>query len=1546
MSYIYGFLIFSVSMAVVIGLTYLFSRFTSGKFSAVCRYAIWALVMIRMCIPVAFSFFPAVVSVKAPETVSYSVPAQTPRQENPAQEQSGDAGTPAAQGQVNNGSAYVPAENGQYSPAAPAVQPEPSKTADVPSQINGPKSATDPAPAVGPASAVEPDPASAVEPASVPAATPVVPAIVRDGAETAVPLTGDQVALILFGVYFGIGAFYFIYRVGAYAGTMHKLKYYLKTPDELTTEVYSAVCREMKIKRPPLLRIGGKRQSPMLCGFFRKYIVLPDASLSQSDLEGILRHELTHYKRGDVYMKFISMFAVSINYINPFVYLAASRMEKEMEFSCDELVLRGETTEKRRDYGNALLNVIKGCRADNSAFTTEFKPGKHDIKRRFMNIMDGGKKKKGVALIALALVVCMVGSSIVACTSDNNDPAETGADIPDEIRRMIEDPFTYEIGILNNHLAEGFNEGDPIDGVCVYNIVYGYILKYKDELEGVITDNDAPKTAGLANLTVTGDIVRRIGNALFGASFDPGNKCFADVYNKEEDSYKLTWIVDDQDEYKIRDICKLDIEDGFDRYYVNFESRYEVLTKPKRLTYTFVKSDEFGIQFERLCEAGEFRFADYDKLNEVSRDDCGILYEYKDYSDCFALEVLDRSGNVMDSFLEVFGMPERQFLNNSVSKLTVKLSDVQESGRIPHGVVRFYDHSHYRDDVISGLFEENDILYYTLNGENDSGQIFCRDLADSEHGARIAYSPIFRREVFTVGYIDDFSEVPYGKGDPFISFSTDGVTAVAEYRVDESDRVVKDTFALIYDSDIPGSAVGWVNTKKINGGADADAADKDFVDYLKGKLETDPVNDDRSIGKPLFREDAIYFAKEYLSEKYRYGNETYGEDLKFNMMYYETDAAYYPDPGMWFIDLALSGFAKADSYVNDTYFKTVRENGGTIPPERMGMLVTPDGVVRAMWTKEATDVTYIDRDQISPYSYPQNKFIGTEIEAAPSDLIKDLRNFEYYGEYNGAYAVHLDSMLPAEYTEVVCGYLFSYSDYAGITIIKDGKNHTLKDAYALGLVTEDDVGTIAYLRGAGKYLIYREESAYSDDKPSYGWDTAPVKDTPAPDEPSGSVSPYENSPTRKYFVVYRGDSMIATDDPPYFDFTKDTYMFPLIGTLNAVGVSTERTGTPSCIIVKDGKEYVLDLWDRSFRDVEGRNYVFPAPGHDLYVELGYEDMLIDQYSIFNVLRALGLNVVFDIHDAEGKMYISLREDPYAAHASAEPSKETDKTDPAPEPVPQVDTSAVNTSKPTENQFKDIISSYASFCVKAYDLKSALYEPYVYGIRYYGKCGDAIIARFDYGKNALFTDGTVALAEVNIEGYDFSYYLNPLCVFKSGNLYLLAEAYDAGLITKEEISEIHELFANDKYTEYVAVVSPDGSVSSPYGEYKMIFNGKEIKSDNPAYYDKEKNAVMMPFVTLLDALGFDPKWKNDNICEVVWGEDVYTLDLSNKTFTNQNGYSYFGPMAGDVMIVKAVKRELMVDSKNAGNAFMSFGMLVYAKVDYGTHTITVNASQVS
>lgn len=61
----------------------------------------------------------------------------------------------------------------------------------------------------------------------------------------------------------------------------------------------AGVTGEVQLLASPLV------QSPMLIGFFRPTIVLPSEHLPDSDAQFILTHELTHFRRRDLWKKFL-----------------------------------------------------------------------------------------------------------------------------------------------------------------------------------------------------------------------------------------------------------------------------------------------------------------------------------------------------------------------------------------------------------------------------------------------------------------------------------------------------------------------------------------------------------------------------------------------------------------------------------------------------------------------------------------------------------------------------------------------------------------------------------------------------------------------------------------------------------------------------------------------------------------------------------------------------------------------------------------------------------------------------------------------------------------------------------------------------------------------------------------------------------------------------------------------------------------------------------------------------------------------------------------
>ena len=98
--------------------------------------------------------------------------------------------------------------------------------------------------------------------------------------------------------------------------------------------------------------------SPLLIGFFRPCIMLPSAELPDSDLQYTILHELTHYKRRDMFYKWLVQISICLHWFNPLVYLMGREINRACEFSCDEAVIKSLDKDGRRAYGDTLLNAV------------------------------------------------------------------------------------------------------------------------------------------------------------------------------------------------------------------------------------------------------------------------------------------------------------------------------------------------------------------------------------------------------------------------------------------------------------------------------------------------------------------------------------------------------------------------------------------------------------------------------------------------------------------------------------------------------------------------------------------------------------------------------------------------------------------------------------------------------------------------------------------------------------------------------------------------------------------------------------------------------------------------------------------------------------------------------------------------------------------------------------------------------------------------------------------------------------------------------------
>lgn len=208
---------------------------------------------------------------------------------------------------------------------------------------------------------------------------------------------------------------------------------------------------------PPLFICPGI-STPMLTGLLRPRLFLPREDYTPTEADCIFRHELTHFRRGDLWRKLLLLAANAVHWFNPAVWLLRRGAEQDMERACDEQVVRGAALEARRAYGTVLLSMAGAGTAP--ALSTHLSGGAKQLKKRLENILSADKRRGAVpAAVCALLAVCAV--ILAACASrPAMDPA------PDDTSPEAELPEACHILILGHTDAES-----PYDTILLLTYV-------------------------------------------------------------------------------------------------------------------------------------------------------------------------------------------------------------------------------------------------------------------------------------------------------------------------------------------------------------------------------------------------------------------------------------------------------------------------------------------------------------------------------------------------------------------------------------------------------------------------------------------------------------------------------------------------------------------------------------------------------------------------------------------------------------------------------------------------------------------------------------------------------------------------------------------------------------------------------------------------------------------------------------------------------------------------------------------------------------------
>ena len=122
-------------------------------------------------------------------------------------------------------------------------------------------------------------------------------------------------------------------------------------------KIFSEVKKELKIKKHIRLKASSDIDSPMLVGVLFPSVYIPCREIPSGNMRMVLLHELTHYKRKDLLVKWFAILVNAVHWFNPLCYLACANLSEACEVSCDMAVTKNMSEDEQKLYMQTILNL-------------------------------------------------------------------------------------------------------------------------------------------------------------------------------------------------------------------------------------------------------------------------------------------------------------------------------------------------------------------------------------------------------------------------------------------------------------------------------------------------------------------------------------------------------------------------------------------------------------------------------------------------------------------------------------------------------------------------------------------------------------------------------------------------------------------------------------------------------------------------------------------------------------------------------------------------------------------------------------------------------------------------------------------------------------------------------------------------------------------------------------------------------------------------------------------------------------------------------------
>lgn len=283
------------------------------------------------------------------------------------------------------------------------------------------------------------------------------------------PQTEVPVAVVL-GTLWLTGVFAIaLIQISSYLVTRRALLRWARPVSPETREQIEYLALRLGLKRTFQVRRSDRVRTAMVLGVLRPVLLIPQEECDPL----VVLHELNHLRRRDLEYKGLMMAACWLHWFNPLVWWMSRVAGRNLELCCDEDVAGKENSAVRHRYGRLLLE----CAAEGAGpvLSSRFGSSKEELKARLTNLFVA--KKRGRALVCLALACAVLAGGLVACE-------QTQPPAPDAQLDALEESISYQDGVLSFTLPEG--EGDwniQISGRADTSDLGGISLHYMEGTE-------------------------------------------------------------------------------------------------------------------------------------------------------------------------------------------------------------------------------------------------------------------------------------------------------------------------------------------------------------------------------------------------------------------------------------------------------------------------------------------------------------------------------------------------------------------------------------------------------------------------------------------------------------------------------------------------------------------------------------------------------------------------------------------------------------------------------------------------------------------------------------------------------------------------------------------------------------------------------------------------------------------------------------------------------------------------------------------------------